>query len=223
MVSDEVIMERMECIYNAAGNLAQTRSRHQSSESLTGRSAVFLDRDGTVTKYCGFVTDRRQVALLPDAIESLLRLAGAGYCCVLVSNQSAIGRGMMAAEDVDLIHEELRRQLMTQGASLDAIYYCPTAPMGSDERLIEDSDRKPGPGMLLRAARDLNLDLSRSWMVGDRVSDVLAGINAGCRVCIRVRSGYAYPNGVPDVNYEYQTVDTLSDAVTLILAADRSE
>ena len=100
---------------------------------------------------------------------------------MLVTNQSAIGRGMLTEDRLDLIHDEMNRQLAAAGAALDAIYYCPEAPAGDDRTVVEHPDRKPGPGMLLRAAAELGLDLGASWMVGDMISDVLAGLNAGCR------------------------------------------
>jgi D-glycero-D-manno-heptose 1,7-bisphosphate phosphatase len=99
----------------------------------------------------------------------------------LVTNQSAIGRGILDESRLDQIHAELIRQLGGRGASIDAIYHCPTAPRSTDRSVIEDPDRKPGPGMLLRAAADLKLELSTSWMIGDSISDVLAGWNAGCQ------------------------------------------
>ena len=88
---------------------------------------------------------------------------------------------MITEERLHEIHSELNRLLAEQGAALDAIYYCPDAPRGDDRTVIESHDRKPGPGMLLRAAADLGLELASSWMVGDLISDVLAGLNAGCR------------------------------------------
>ena len=96
----------------------------------------------------------------------------------------------------------MNRQLAAEGATLDAIYYCPEAPAGDDRTVIEHGDRKPGPGMLLRAAEDLGLDLGASWMVGDMISDVLAGINAGCRGSILVRTGKGLTEAErPDVEY----------------------
>jgi D-glycero-D-manno-heptose 1,7-bisphosphate phosphatase len=106
---------------------------------------------------------------------------------------------------------------------VEGVYYCPLAPSGDDPTAVEHLDRKPGPGMLLRAARDLDLDLAASWMVGDTISDVLAGVNAGCRGNILVRTGKALP---PDDAYPglgYHTVDDLNDAADRILAAGRGE
>ena len=154
------------------------------------RPAAFLDRDGTVIEHVHYLSDPALVRLLPGAAGALRRLRHAGFARVLVTNQSAIGRGMLTVDRLEEIHAELERQLAASGATLDGIYYCPDAPAGDDRTVVESPDRKPGPGMLLRAADDLGLDLGASWMVGDLISDVLAGLNAGCR-SILVRSGPA--------------------------------
>jgi D,D-heptose 1,7-bisphosphate phosphatase len=154
----------------------------------TTRPAVFLDRDGTVIEHVPYLSDPALVRLLPGSAEALVRLRRAGFACVVVTNQSAIGRGKLTEDRLEAIHTELNRQLAAYGAVLDGIYYCPDAPSGEDRTVIECPDRKPGPGMLLRAAAELELDLSSSWMVGDLISDVLAGLNAGCR-SILVQSG----------------------------------
>jgi D,D-heptose 1,7-bisphosphate phosphatase len=154
------------------------------------RAAVFLDRDGTLIEHVPYLSDPARVRLLPGSAEALVRLRRAGFACVLVTNQSAIGRGMLSKDRLAAIHTELNRQLAECGAVLDGIYYCPDAPAGEDRTVVERPDRKPGPGMLLRAATELKLDLGASWMVGDLISDVLAGLNAGCR-SILVQSGQA--------------------------------
>jgi D,D-heptose 1,7-bisphosphate phosphatase len=176
---------------------ALKRAQHEAAEifpspprvgNSTPRPAVFLDRDGTLIKHVHYLSDPAKVSLLPGAAEALKRLRRAGFARVLVTNQSAIGRGMLAVSRLDEIHTELNRQLALQGVSIDGIYYCPDAPKGDDRTVVENPDRKPGPGMLLRAAAELNLDLKASWMVGDLISDVLAGLNAGCK-SILVQSG----------------------------------
>ena len=128
-----------------------------------------------------YLCDPALVRLLPGAAEALKKLRRAGFVVVLVTNQSAIGRGMLTENRLEQIHTEMRRQLAASGATIDGIYYCPVAPGSDDRSLVEHPDRKPGPGMLLRAAADLQLDLAASWMVGDLISDVWAGLNAGCR------------------------------------------
>ncbi len=178
--------------------------------------AVFFDRDGTVTDYVGYVTNPDQLQLIDGAADCVRRLRNAGFVCVLVTNQSAIGRGMLTSRELETIHSELHRQLSTLGTELDAVYFAPQKPSQHDETVIEHQDRKPGPGMLQQAAEDFHLDLSRSWMIGDRVSDVLAGINASCR-SIRVRTGFGYGDGPPDLSCEYETVDSIREATDFIL------
>ena len=189
-----------------------------STDSLAAlRPAVFLDRDGTVTQLDGYLTSPSQLQLLPGASASLMRLKKAGFLCILVTNQSAVGRGMMTAETLNTIHAELQRQLSADGVLLDAIYSCYECPSIEDETIIEHPDRKPGPGMLLRAAAELNVELSGSWMIGDRLSDVLAGMNAGCR-SIRVRTGYRYSCPIQSLGRPYECRYSIKEAVDHILS-----
>jgi D-glycero-D-manno-heptose 1,7-bisphosphate phosphatase len=185
------------------------------------RPAIFLDRDGTLIKHVHYLSDPALVQLLPGVAEALKRFRGAGFTCVLVTNQSAIGRGMFTTERLDQIHTEMNRQLAECGATIDGIYYCPDAPAGDDRTVVENHDRKPGPGMLLRAAADLQLDLGASWMVGDLISDVLAGQNAGCR-SILLESGQTAPEEAQALAGRFLTAPDLAAAANLILA-DREE
>ena len=182
----------------------------------TPRPAVFLDRDGTLIEHVPYLSDPTLVRLLPGAAETLKRLRHAGFACVLVTNQSAIGRGMLTEDRLDQIHTELHRQLAAAGATLDGIYYCPDAPSSDDQTVVEHHDRKPGPGMLIRAADDMKLDLSASWMVGDLISDVLAGINAGCR-SILIQSGQTSPAAADAFVGRSVIAPDLAAAATLIL------
>jgi D-glycero-D-manno-heptose 1,7-bisphosphate phosphatase len=157
---------------------------HGNRTTMSKRPAVFLDRDGTLNAECGFVTRPDQLCLLPGAANAVRLLREAGLACVVVTNQSAVGRGLITEGELHRIHEELVRQLREAGTFLDGLYTCTAAP-GSDH-----PERKPAPGMLLRAARELALDLTQSWMVGDSGRDILAGRRAGCRGSILVRSGH---------------------------------
>lgn len=150
--------------------------------------AVFLDRDRTIIEDPGYISDPSVVKLLPGADLAIKGLRQGGYLAVVVTNQSAIARGLLTEEMLERIHGEMRRQLAASvGAHVDAIYYCPFHPEGTVEPYAVDSqDRKPQPGMLLRAAKDLDIDLGASWMVGDSPRDVEAGQRAGCRT-IRIR------------------------------------
>ena len=168
-----------------------------SSTGSELRPGVFLDRDGTLIEHVHYLSDPGHVRLLPGAAEAIRRLHRAGFACVLVTNQSAVGRGMITEARLHEIHAEMDRQLAERGATLDAIYYCTDVPDGSARTDGKNENRKPGPGMLLRAATELGLDLPASWMVGDLISDVLAGLNAGCR-SILVKSGPESHDGPED-------------------------
>ncbi len=158
--------------------------------SSPARQGVFLDRDGTVIEHVHYLGDPARVRLTAGSAGAIRKLRRAGIARVLVTNQSAVGRGLITLDQMHAVHAELDRQLAAEGASLDAVYYCPIAPADDNRSAIEHEDRKPGPGMLKRGAVDLGLDLPRSWMVGDLISDVLAGVNAGCR-SILLQSGQA--------------------------------
>ena len=153
------------------------------------RPAVFLDRDGTLIELVHHLTDPAEVALIPGAGDAVRRLREAGFAVVIVTNQSVIGRGRLDEPGLGRIHSEMNRQLAAEGAAIDGLYFCPLAPTQTDPTVIEDPMRKPGPGMLLQAARDMGLGLASSFMVGDTVSDMLAGRHAGART-ILVRTGY---------------------------------
>ncbi|MBN1510266.1 MAG: HAD family hydrolase [Sedimentisphaerales bacterium] len=154
-------------------------------------AAVFFDRDGTLIEDPGYLNHPDQVKLLDGVAEALKELELLGYKTVVASNQSAVARGIVSEEMLVRIHERLKEALALKGASLDGIYYCPHHPEGVIPEYSKDSDwRKPKPGMLLAAADEMDIDLTQSWMVGDKPSDIEAGRNAGCRT-ILIRSGPA--------------------------------
>jgi D-glycero-D-manno-heptose 1,7-bisphosphate phosphatase len=148
-------------------------------------------------------------------------LAQCGYKIVVVTNQSGIARGLLTEEALEKIHAEMRRQLAQHDVHVDAIYYCPYHPEGTVEEYAKDSDlRKPKPGMLLQAAKEFDLDLSQSWMIGDGARDIEAGQRAGCST-VRVRTRathHATPGDESDedVQADY-TVRNLVDAARVIL------
>ncbi|MCI0682261.1 MAG: HAD family hydrolase [Gemmataceae bacterium] len=181
------------------------------------RPAVFLDRDGTLVEDVPYLADPARVRLLPGTAEAVRLLREAGFACVVATNQSAVGRGIITLEQLALIHQEMERQLAEAGTALDGIYSCAHLPALDDPTVIEHVDRKPGPGMLLRAARDLNLDLAASWIVGDRLSDMLAGKNAGCRGGVLVRRGLDTTDALEILGADWPVADDLSAAATLII------
>jgi histidinol-phosphate phosphatase family protein len=142
------------------------------------RKAVFLDRDGTIIEDTGYISDPELVQFLPGAAEALQRLQSAGYLLVIVSNQSGIGRGWITEDQYRQVQHRLLEELQKQNVLITRSYYCPHAPETGC------LCRKPGPGLLEQAARELQIDLSRSWMVGDRTSDIEAGHAAGCRTVL---------------------------------------
>lgn len=150
------------------------------------QKAIFLDRDGTINKYVGFLRDIDEFELLDGVADAIKEINKSGYLAIVVTNQPVIARGEVTYEELNLIHNKMETLLGNEGAYLDAIYYCPHHPHSGYEGEIPelkfDCDcRKPKPGMLLKAAKDYNIDLSRSYMVGDSENDVTAGIAAGCK------------------------------------------
>ena len=149
------------------------------------QKAVFLDRDGTINKYVGFLSKPEQFELLPGAADAIKMINKSGYLAIVVTNQPVIARGDCTWDELQLIHDKMETELGKKGAFLDAIYVCPHHPDKGfeDERPEYKFDcecRKPKPGLLLQAARDFNIDLSQSYMVGDSENDIKAGNMAGC-------------------------------------------
>jgi D-glycero-D-manno-heptose 1,7-bisphosphate phosphatase len=163
-----------------------------------GRAAVFLDRDGTLMEDVGYPSSPDSVELLPGATEALRTLREAGFALVLVSNQSGVARGLIAPDEAKAVHERLIAELGAREARLDGSYYCFHGP-------DEGCDcRKPAPGLLLRAASELGLDLTRSALVGDKASDAEAGSAAGCTTVMLDRSGQAGAGGADHVARDWQ-------------------
>jgi D,D-heptose 1,7-bisphosphate phosphatase len=147
--------------------------------------AVFLDRDNTLVEDPGYISHPSQVKLLPGTGASLAQLRKMDFMTVVVSNQSGVARGIVTEEVLAQIHHQLEKLLADEGAYLDAIYYCPFHPDGVISKYRMESElRKPAPGMLLKAAQDHSIDLSRSWMIGDSYRDIEAGKRAGCKTIL---------------------------------------
>lgn len=154
------------------------------------KPAVFLDRDGTLLEEAGYLDRLERLAFFPFGIDAVRLLNRGGYPVVIITNQSGVGRGMYEEEFVLRAHRVVDERVRAGGGRIDGYYYCPHHPDAEVERFRKDCDcRKPGPGMLRRAAADLGLDLSRSFTVGDKWTDVQAGVTAGGRG-ILVRTGY---------------------------------
>jgi D-glycero-D-manno-heptose 1,7-bisphosphate phosphatase len=151
-------------------------------EPAAAAPAVFLDKDGTLLEDVPYNVDPERMRLTPTAAEALGQLDEAGFDLVVVSNQSGVARGMFSAEALEPVRRRLEELFRQSGARLAGFYFCPHLPEGKDLRYAVTCEcRKPAPGLLLRAAADLGLDLSASWMLGDILDDVEAGKRAGCR------------------------------------------
>lgn len=153
------------------------------------QKAIFLDRDGTINKYVGFLRNIDDFELIDGVAKAIRKINESGYLAIVVTNQPVIARGEVSFEELEEIHNKMETLLGKEGAYLDAIYYCPHHPHkgyeGERPELKIDCDcRKPKPGMLLKATADFNIDLSQSWMVGDGENDVKAGLNAGCKTAL---------------------------------------
>lgn len=163
------------------------RSGKVGSKNLSHKQrAVFLDRDGTINKYVGFLTKIEDFELCDGASEAIKKINDSGYLAIVVSNQPVIARGELTLDELAEIHRKMETLLGADGAYLDAIYFCPHHPHKGfagerAEYKVECDCRKPEAGMLLRAAREFNVDLTQSWMIGDSENDVLCGKNADCK------------------------------------------
>ncbi|MBJ6751092.1 D-glycero-beta-D-manno-heptose 1,7-bisphosphate 7-phosphatase [Geomonas anaerohicana] len=183
------------------------------------RRAVFLDRDGTINQEVQYLSRVEEFRLIPGVPYALQRLKDAGFLLIVVTNQSGIGRGLYDEAALAAIHDRMHEELGDFGITIDACYFCPHHPEhGVGDYRVECSCRKPSPGMLVQAARDFDIDLARSYMIGDKLADIEAGLNAGCRA-LMVRTGYGatdsarLPKGV-------RAYEDLQAAVEAILVAE---
>ncbi len=172
------------------------------------QKAIFLDCDGVINKYVGFLTDINDFELEDGVTDAIRKINESEYLAIVVTNQPVIARGEVTYEELSAIHNKMETLLGKEGAYLDTIYYCPHHPhKGYDgeipELKIECDCRKPKPGMLIRAEEEFNIDLSKSWIIGDGENDVMAGNAAGCRT-IRIKE-------------EEKSLQSLKEAVELIL------
>jgi D-glycero-D-manno-heptose 1,7-bisphosphate phosphatase len=150
--------------------------------------ALFLDRDGVINHEVGYLHAIEDVRWVEGIFELCRMAVGLGYTLVVVTNQAGIARGFYTEAQFEALMQWMRGEFVREGVALDAVYFCPYHPEhGVGEYRREHEDRKPGPGMLLRAAKDLGLDLGQSVMVGDRCSDIGAANAAGLRQAFLLR------------------------------------
>ncbi|MEA3335515.1 MAG: D-glycero-beta-D-manno-heptose 1,7-bisphosphate 7-phosphatase [Chloroflexota bacterium] len=183
-----------------------------------GRRAVFLDRDGVINENrADYVRSWADVEFLPGVFPALERLAASDLAIVVITNQSPVGRGILTMEEMNAINDALVARIRSEGGRIDAVYACPHRP--------EDdcTCRKPRPGMLLQAAKDMDIDLGASFLVGDAVTDIEAGLRAGCRpVMVRTGRGESQLVQLRAAGYELVPVaDDLAGAVTWIFDSER--
>lgn len=176
------------------------------------QKAIFLDRDGTINKYVGFLRNIDDFELLDGVAEAIKKINESGYLTIVVTNQPVIARGEVSIEELDNIHNKMETLLGEHGAYVDGIYYCPHHPHKGykGERVeykIECDCRKPKPGLLFMAAQDFDIDLNQSWMVGDSLNDIKAGKSAGCKTALI---------GNEEYGQEY-SVESLSEFVKKVL------
>jgi len=153
-------------------------------------AAVFLDRDGTINEEVNYLSRMEQLRLYPQTVEAIRMVNAAGMKAVVVTNQSGIARGYFTEDFVRSVHDRINELLAPGGARIDGFYVCPHHPVYGNCIYKQDCDcRKPKPGLLLQAAAELDIDLARSYMVGDMLKDIEAGKNAGAKGVL-VRTGY---------------------------------
>jgi D-glycero-D-manno-heptose 1,7-bisphosphate phosphatase len=154
------------------------------------RAAVFVDRDGVLVRDVDLLVRAEQIDILPGVAAALRRLHQAGFPIIVVTNQPVVARGMLTEAEVEAIEDELHQRLRAAGGHVDAFYYCPHHPHADVAAYrVSCQCRKPRPGLLERAAREHDLDLSASVMIGDRPTDLAAGRRAGCRRTVQVETG----------------------------------
>jgi len=189
---------------------------------MSGKAAVFLDRDGTINEQMGYVNHICRFQLLPGVGEAIKRLNDADIPVVVVSNQSGLARGYFPEELLDRVHEKMHSLLAESDAKVDAIYYCPHHPEAKEKRFRETCNcRKPKPGLVLQASEELDLDPEKSFVVGDRWSDIKTAANCGAK-SILVRTGYGRGDEKyigPDQEIQpHKKCDDLAGAVEWILS-----
>jgi len=176
--------------------------------------AVFLDRDGTINEEVNYLSDPKDLRLLPRVAEAIRMFNKAKYKVIIITNQSAIARGFLTIEKLNKIHGKLFELMKKKGAKIDGIYYCPHHP---NEKC---ACRKPKTGLILKASKEHNINLRASYMIGDKLIDIEAGRNAGCKT-ILVKTGYGKEE-LNKINFNTKPdfiADNLYDAAKIILNA----
>ena len=187
------------------------------------RKACFFDRDGVIIEEADYISDPALVRLCPFAADAIRAMHDAGRLVIVVSNQSGIARGYFTEADLKAVEARVNELLAEQGVKIDAAYYCYHHKKGVVPEYAVDCDcRKPKPGLFLRAAKDFDIDLSSSFMIGDKESDLEAGLNAGCCGVALVRTGHGVHQNIEKIPQAVDVGDVLSAAKELLAREDKS-
>lgn len=179
------------------------------------KKAVFLDRDGVINREKGYITTWEDFELLPHVADAIRQIHENDFLVIVITNQSGIAKGLYTEKNVQMIHQQLDHLLQKSGAKIDAYYYCPHHPEGIVPEYTKVCNcRKPDNGMILQAAKDYNIALENSFLIGDSERDILAGRKSGC-ITYGVRSGHGFPD--PDIQPD-DIADNLFEAVKAILS-----
>jgi D-glycero-D-manno-heptose 1,7-bisphosphate phosphatase len=191
------------------------------------RPAVFIDRDGTISEEVGYINHPSRFRLFPYTAAAIKLLNDQGWLAVVITNQAGVARGYFTESMIETVHNSLRRELGEKGARVDGIYYCAHHPSVGEPPYRQECDcRKPKPGLVIRASKELGIALKQSWMIGDRYGDIELAHNAGVRSAL-VLSGYGRGEWENQRSQWKQQPDlvaeNLLEAVELILRSEASE
>jgi D-glycero-D-manno-heptose 1,7-bisphosphate phosphatase len=173
----------------------------------------FLDRDGVLIREVNYLSSPEQVSIFSEAINALKMLRKNGYKIIVITNQAGVARGYFTEQDVLEVHAEIDRQLLAENLSIDAYYYCPHHPDGVVDGYNIDCDcRKPKPSLILQAVKDFDIDLHKSFLIGDKVTDLLAADNAGCSAAL-VKTGHGIEHVAKAEELNFKVFDNIENAV----------
>ena len=191
------------------------------------RPAVFIDRDGTISEEVGYINHPSRFRVFPYAASAIKLLNDQGWLAVIITNQAGVARGYFSESMIETVHNNLQQELRDEGARVDAIYYCAHHPTVGEPPYRQECDcRKPKPGLITRATKDLDIAVEQSWMIGDRYGDIELASNAGLRAAL-VLSGYgrgewenqrSFWKHQPDL-----VAENLLEAVESILRSEQSQ
>ena len=205
-------------IYTSSANFVERFFTFMSDFSAANRQkACFLDRDGVVNVEVDYLHEPEKTVLESGIVEALHAVHEHGFLAIVVTNQAGVARGRYPESDVKKVHDKLQELLAEHGEKIDAFYYCPHHP----EHTGECSCRKPNPGMLLQAIKDWHIDPAQSLMIGDRMSDVNAGRNAGCKKSYLVRTGYGMKTLAKELQVDCPVSDNAYTAFMDFIAGDK--